>query len=57
MHLSPWLAMQPTKQFRDLAAFARERWVASTGRGLLYILFSPNRDMEAARTIETSVIT
>ena len=49
--------MQLTKQRRDLAALARGRWVASTGRGLLYILFSPNRDMEAARTIETSVIT
>ena len=57
MHLSPWLAMQPTKQLRDLAALARGRWVGSTGRGLLYILLNSSRDMEAARTIETSVIT
>ena len=57
MHLRPWLAMQQTKQLRDLVALARGSWIASTGRGLLYILFNPNRDMEATRTIETSVIT
>jgi len=57
MHPSPWLAMQLTKRLRGLAALARGTWVASIGRGLLYILFNSNRDIEAACTIETSVIT
>jgi len=49
--------MQLTKQLRDLAALPRGTWVASTGRGLPYLPFNSNLDMEAARTIETSVIT
>ena len=57
MHLSPWLAMQLTKRLRDLAALHRGTWVASIGRGLLYMLLNSTHDIEAARTIETSVIT
>jgi hypothetical protein len=57
MQLSPWLAMQLTKQLRDLAALPRGTWEASSGKCLLYLLFNSSREMEAARTIETSVIT
>jgi len=55
--LNQWLEMQLTQQLRNLAALARGTWVASTGRGFLFLFFNSNRDMEAARTIETSVIT
>jgi len=57
MRLSPGLAMQLTKQLRDLAALARGKWVASSGRGLLYMLCNSTRDMEPVHTIETSLIT
>jgi len=55
--LNQWLELQLTQQLRNLAALARGTWVASIGRGLLCIFFNSNRNMEAARTIETSVIT
>ena len=57
MHPSPWLAMQLTKRLRDEAALPRGTWVSSIGRGLLYMLLNSTHDIEAARTIETSVIT
>jgi hypothetical protein len=57
MHFSPWLTMQLTKQLKDLAALPRGTWVAFTGRVLLCLLCNSSRDMEAARTVETSVIT
>ena len=53
----PMVGNECKKQLRDLSAWDRATWAASTGRGLLYLLFSSNRDTEAARTIETSVIT
>jgi len=55
--LNQWLEMQLTQQLRKLASLARGTWVASIGRGLLCIFFNSNRNMEAALTIETSVIT
>jgi len=54
---SPWLEMQQSQQLRNLASLTRGTWVAYIGRVLLYLLFNSNRNMEAARTIETSVIT
>jgi hypothetical protein len=45
------------KQVKYLVALARGTCVAATGRGFLYLRFNSNRNMEAAITIETCVIT
>jgi hypothetical protein len=57
VHLAPWLAKHVIKEVKYLAALTLGTCVASTGRGFLYSLFNSNRDMEAAFTIETSLIT
>jgi hypothetical protein len=55
--LNQWLEMELTQQLRNLTALAHGTWETFTGKGLLFLFFNSNRDMEAACTIETSVIT